>query len=84
MGKYILRYTGGGNTPIEDVRQIRAVPSITVLDNSSRMLLVQATETTVRHLLREMTGWVYGPEQTYEIPNPHPKVLRQPKSASKK
>ena len=83
MGRFILRYTGSGNMPDEDVQQIREVPSLTVLDDSSQMLLVRAPEAVVRKLLSSMKSWVCSEERSFEVPNPHPKVLRKPQSVGK-
>ena len=78
MGRYILRYKGQGPKPSEDVERIRALPNTTVLDDTSRMLLVASAESELQSLIRSMPDWVMSPEQTMKVPDPHPKVLRGP------
>jgi hypothetical protein len=76
MGGYILRYKGSGPKPDEDVARISSLPDTTVLDHSSRMLLVGAPEPELRALIGSMPDWVMSPEQTIKIPEPRPKILR--------
>ena len=76
MGRFILRYKGSGPKPDEDVARISRLPDTTVLEDSSRMLLVGAPEPELRALIGSMPDWVMSPEQTIKIPEPRPKILR--------
>lgn len=73
MARYILRYTGRGSPPPGDLERIRAVPDLTVLDESTRMLLVESPENPAARL-RGMSSWVLNPEQTIPSPSPRPKI----------
>ncbi len=76
MGRFILRYKGSGPKPDGDVNRICSLPDTTVIDRSSRMLLVGAPEPELRALIASMPDWVMSPEQTIKIPEPRPKILR--------
>lgn len=76
--RHILRYKGPGPKPDADVERIRALPDTIVLDDSSRMLLVESPEAKLRALIDSMPDWVMSPEQTFKLPDPHPKILRPP------
>jgi hypothetical protein len=78
MERYILRYKGRGPKPSEDVERIRSLPNTTVLDDSARMLLVASPESELRTLIDSMPDWVMSPEQITKLPDPHPKILRDP------
>lgn len=76
MGRFILRYKGSGPKPDEDVERIRGLAGTRVLDDSSRMLLVAAPESELQGLINSMPDWVMSPEQTIQLPDPRPKILR--------
>jgi hypothetical protein len=79
MDRFILRYRGTGAKPAADVDRIRALPNITVIDDSSsRMLLVEAPEADVHSALENMPGWVMGKEQTIRLPDPRPMPRKAP------
>jgi hypothetical protein len=48
---------------------------VTVLDESPRMVLVEASRDTVKQLVDELAGWVFAEERTLPLPDPRPKVL---------
>lgn len=77
MARFILRYKGSGPKPDEDVERIRKSPDTTVLDDSSRMLLVAAPESQLRSLIASMPDWLISAEQTIKLPNPNPQILHQ-------
>ena len=80
MGRYILRSTGTGSKPTADMKRIRAAPRVTVLDDSGRMLLVEASEERVKELVSAMSGWSWSPERTIRLPDPRPKPRRKPEN----
>ena len=76
MPRFILRYRGKRAKPSEDVEQIRALPDTTVLDDSSRMLLVEGSEANLKAAVSTMTDWVMSEERMIPLPDARPK-LRQ-------
>lgn len=72
MGRFILRYEGSGPKPDEDVAQVRGLRETTVLDDSPRMLLVEAPEEVLRAHFDGKADWVVSREQSYELPTGHP------------
>ena len=79
MGRYIVRYAGQGLRPSADVQRIRAVPGLTVLDESSRMMLVEGSEKRLKELMGSLPGWSWSPERTIRLPDHRPKPRREPK-----
>jgi hypothetical protein len=80
MGRYIVRYVGTGPRPAADVQRIRAAQELTVLDDSPRMFLVEASEAQLHKLIGSMPGWTWSPERMIRLPDPRPKPSRGPKS----
>jgi hypothetical protein len=78
MARYILRYTGTGPTPAADVATIKARAGINVLDQSGRMLLVEAADDVAGKLAKELTNWAADPEVTYPLPDTRKKPVRAP------
>jgi hypothetical protein len=79
MPHFILRYRGTGETPDGEMRLIEDDPETTVLDSSSkRMLLVEAEEERIGQLLESLPDWVASPERTVALPDPRPRVLGPP------
>jgi hypothetical protein len=78
MGRYIVRYVAEGTRPAADVKRIRAVPELTVLDESSRMMLVEASEKGLKKLMDALPGWSWSPERTIRLPDRRPKLRRKP------
>ena len=85
MDRFILRYQGSGPKPDEDVAQVRGLRHTTVIDDSPRMLLVEAPEAALRELVDKKPEWVMAREQCYKLPEPHPSLgkakrgLKKPK-----
>jgi len=74
MSRYILRYGGSQPAPVEHVQSIRATPGLQVIDQSPKMLLVDADESALRERLKGMTGWSIHPEQSYPLPDTRKKI----------
>jgi hypothetical protein len=74
MGRFILRFTGEGEPPAEDVRRIRELPRAEVVDSSPRMLLVEAAAAPLDTLLRSLPAWSMSAENFVPLPNPRPKL----------
>jgi hypothetical protein len=76
MGRFILRYNGAGEKPAEDVRRIRSVANA-VLDDSARMILMEAPDSAIAKLTRQLPQWLVSRESLVTLPDPRPK-LRKP------
>jgi hypothetical protein len=79
MARYILRYRGAGPCPERDVELIAALPGVEVLDESPRMLLVDATEEDLRTTIADLRGWVMSAETAVPLPD----VRRRPRHRSR-
>jgi hypothetical protein len=76
MERFIVRFTGKGEPPAEDINQIRKMPQLRVVDSSPRMLLVDAPHAELDALIRSMPSWVLSPEKFFPIPDPRPKLRK--------
>jgi hypothetical protein len=73
VARFILRFTGPGEVPRDDLARIRALPAAKIIDNSARMLLVDAPPDGITQLLRDLPHWTMSPETFIGIPDPRPK-----------
>lgn len=80
MGRYIVRYVGEGLRPEADVQRIRSSAGLTVLDESSRLMLVEASAKRLESLLGSLPGWSWSPERAIRLPDARPRPRRRPKS----
>jgi len=78
MPRFILRFRGKGARPPEDVARIQALPHTTVLDDSPRMLLVDAPEAEVKAAMDSLPNWSITEERTIPLPDSRPKLRRGP------
>jgi hypothetical protein len=77
MGRYILRYQGHGAKPQSDVKKFRALSNVKLVDESAKMLLVEAaTEESLLDTIAEVVDWSICPECSLELPPPHPKLRK--------
>jgi hypothetical protein len=76
--KYILRYTGKGPIPADDLERIRSLDALEVIDATSRMLLVESTESALKSLEASMPEWVVSRQRSISLPDPRPKVIAEP------
>lgn len=74
MNRYIQRYQGKDDMPQATVEAIRAIPHLTVLDETLRMLLVEAPLEELQNCLRVLPDWLVTSERFYKVPDPRPKV----------
>jgi hypothetical protein len=73
VARFILRFTGPGEIPRDDLARIRALPGAKIIDSSARMLLVEAPLDGIAQLLRDLSHWTMSPETFISIPDPRPK-----------
>ena len=69
LHRYVVRFKGRGLKPLADVEQVRRLPGVTVIDESSRMLLIEGDDDAVTILAEALPGWVVAPEKTYPLPD---------------
>jgi hypothetical protein len=55
------------------VERIRAERTLTVLDESERMVLVEAPDEKIVRILAAMPEWTWSPERTFRLPDPRPR-----------
>jgi hypothetical protein len=60
--------------PSEHVDSIRATPGLKVIDQSPKMLLVDADEPALREKLQSMPGWSLHSEQGIALPDTRQKI----------
>ncbi len=78
MPRFIMRYKGSGAKPVDDVQRIRRVPSVDVLDETSRMVLVESDAATASHLAQEFGDWSVAPDTRVPLPDTRQRVKRSP------
>lgn len=76
--RFVLRYGGEGITPEADVARVHDLDDATVVDSSTRMLLVESHPEPLRRLVDTLPNWVMGSEQTYAVPDTRQMVERPP------
>ena len=74
MSRFILRFKGHDALPASDLARIESEPDVTVVDRSSRMLLVEATDQTIRRLGEVLSEWTVTPERTVPLPDTRRKI----------
>lgn len=78
MSRFILRYRGRGARPQDVVGKILAIGGAAVLEDSDRMILVDAPEQELRKALGSEADWIVTPEVKYEVPDTRKKVRKPP------
>jgi hypothetical protein len=73
VARYILRYTGKGPAPPEDILQLVSEGDARVVDTSSRMVLVEGSEGALQAAVEKLPAWRLSVEErSYPLPPPHP------------
>ena len=77
--RFVLRYRGDGPAPAADVAQVQELGGATVVDSSSRMLLVEADDAgALRNLAGTLSDWILAPEQPYPFPDAWARIEDSP------
>ena len=76
MGRLILRYRGQGPLPADVVQAVQALPATRIVEQTSRMLLVDGPEDDVRRVVGAGPDWVIAPERSYTRPDTRPGIKR--------
>ncbi len=71
--RFIVRYRGKGEYPQRVLDKMRGV-GISIIEDSGRMLLVEAPKQTLEEALASEPEWLVTPEVSYERPNPRPSI----------
>ena len=74
MERFILRFEGNGDSPVDDLERIRTLPDLKVVDDSSRMLLVEAPQEVVTKLVETLPKWRLSKERFVPVPDVRPRV----------
>jgi hypothetical protein len=77
MSRYILRYEGNGTPPAPDLKRIHGLTGLEIVDESPRMLLVDATASALEEL-GEMPSWNISPEMVVPLPDTRKQPRRAP------
>ena len=70
MARYILRFTGKGASPDHAKQRLAKLPNVTIVDESARMLLVEASPEAINRLTQELPGCNATPERMIPAPKP--------------
>ena len=76
MARYILRYKGTGTKPESDLQRIRKASTVSVVDETPRMVLVDGDADTIGHLRDHLSNWLVTPETGIQIPDPRKSIKR--------
>jgi len=67
MSRFVVRYRGPGKRPQETVDRLEA-GGTSILEDSGRMMLVEASEQALRRTL-DSADWIVSEERHYPIPD---------------
>ena len=77
--RYVVRFKGAGAPPPAAREHIRAHPDTQVVDESERMLLIDAPESVAETLGKALPDWSVTSERMIPLPtDPRPKIRRRP------
>jgi hypothetical protein len=76
MGRFIVRFRSEAKTR-KIAERLQASPAIKVIDETPRMILVEASEAELRQIVDDDAGAIIVPERHYEPPNPPLKVRKE-------
>lgn len=76
MSRYILQYNGKGSKPDFDVVQVRDISGVKILDETSRMLLVEGPVVELKRVLEGLESWSLTTEKTYRISPPQARIKK--------
>jgi hypothetical protein len=75
MGRFILRYQGKGAKPQDDVQRLLTLSGAKLVDESPRMLLVDApVAEALQSAVESADGWSMDAERSVELPPTHPNL----------
>ena len=78
--RFILRIAPGASLGVEEMRVLlQGCDGVQVVDQSSRMLLVEGAHATIDAAVQGCGGWSMSAETHTPLPDPHPRVGGEPK-----
>lgn len=80
MPRFVVRYRGQGARPQDAVDRVRRIEGASILDDSDRTMLVDASEEALRGALTPETDWIIAPEVAYPVPDTRKRVQSSPKT----
>ena len=75
MRRYIARFRGLGPSPSETVQRIKLIDGATILDESPRMMLIEAPDDSALRTVLDPSTWLLSEETFYDVPSPQEKVV---------
>lgn len=72
MARFVLLFVGDGKKPAEDVKRIKALPGITVIDATNANMVLVDGPIDVKKKVNRMPNWVASEQTLIPSPQPHP------------
>lgn len=76
MRRYIARFRGAGASPAEAVLRIKQLAGATIIDESPRMMLIEAPDESALRAVLDPATWLLTEEAFFELPSPPVKAVR--------
>ena len=83
MPRYVVRSSKGTLDP-QKVEKLKSSPKVSVVDESPKMLLVDADESGIQEAVASFGDVTVHEEMSYSVPDPHPSVPKPEKPPAKK
>lgn len=80
MPRFVVRYRRQGERPPDVLEKVHGITGASVLEDSGRMMLVEAPEQALRNTLAE-DDWLISPEVNHPVPDTRKKVKSPARSA---
>jgi len=77
MSRFVIRYVGKGLAPKTISERIRLLPDAKVIDQSTRMLLVEADAAVLNPIFDGQEDWLLVPECQVSLPDVRPRSKRR-------
>jgi hypothetical protein len=74
VARFILRYRGAGSHSEIDLARLLARRNARVVDQTSRMVLVEGSAAALEDEFGDDPDWLVTPERSVQRPDPRPKV----------
>ena len=73
MPRFVIRYRGKGEYPERVLKKMRSVGA-SIIEDSGRMLLVEAPKQRLEEAMASEPEWLVTPEVSYERPDPRQSI----------
>ena len=71
--RFILRYSGEGNAPLQVLDHLERLPGAKIVDRTTRMLLVEGDPHALAAIVAQCPEWLMSAEVQVPAPDPRPK-----------